>query len=109
VNIGVEYLETTCLGPILSGDIQQLVLQELPRKLTAALFKRCGSYNKGTNVDTEQWSASLLWQEGYGVHLQELPRKMDLTWWSRGKDISVNQRKPLRFLSVGLHEVLSLS
>jgi len=64
VNTGVEYLETTFLGTILSGDIQQLVLQELPRKLTAALFKRCGSYNKGTNVDTAQWSASTLWQEG---------------------------------------------
>ena len=26
VYIGVEYLETTCLGPILSGDIQQLLI-----------------------------------------------------------------------------------
>lgn len=58
-------------------------------------------------MDTAQWSASTMWQEGYGVRLQELSRKMDLMWWSSGKDISVKQLKPLRFLSVGLHEVLS--
>jgi hypothetical protein len=95
--------------PFYQETFNSCLLQELHRKLTAALFIRCASYNNGTNVDTAQLSASTLWQEGYGVHLQELSRKMDLTWWSSDKDISVNQLKPLRFLSVGLHEVLILS
>jgi len=96
-------------APFYQETFSSCLLQELPRKLTASLFKRCAYYNKGITVDTAQWSASTLWQEGYGVHLQELSRKMDLTWWSSGKDISLNQLKPLRFLSMGLHEVLSLS
>jgi hypothetical protein len=96
-------------APFCQESFNSCLLQELSRKLIAALFKRCASYNKGTNADTAQWSASTLWQDGYGVYLQELSRKMDLMWWNSGKDISVNQLKPLRFLCVGLHEVLSLS
>jgi hypothetical protein len=92
-------------APFYQETFNSCLLQELPRKLetsnnmanklTAALFKRCASYNKGTNVDTAQQSESKLRQEGCRVHLQDLSRKMDLTWWSSGKDISVNQLKPL--------------
>jgi len=67
-------------APFYQEIFNTCLLQALPRKLTADLFKRCASYNTGINVDTAQWSASTLWQEGYGVHLQELSRKMHLTW-----------------------------